>query len=522
MSTSPSAAVPAAALNPSGSSHPELVAGAGVALDEPLDLPSRSDVFVHGLTEAIGGPVGDHAVPARRATRFLSAALVVLGLVLSSLVLHVVQKSPCETGNWPNLKQYREMCYTDVLALYYAEGLSDGQVPYVDHAVEYPVLTGVFMGLIGIPVHSLAADHPGINAGEWFYLINALVLSLIAIASVAAMLRMRQRRPWDIAMFAVAPALILTATVNWDLLAVGFAVFGMYAWSKRHPVAAGVLLGLGTAAKLWPGFLFIPLVLLGLRARRLAPALTASIAGVLVWLAVNLPVAILYHDSWKRFFDLNSSRPVDWGTLWYVGTHTPRVKTIPGFTYLSQHIQTLNYLTYVIFGLGCLGIALLVFLAPRRPRFAQLAFLVVALFLVFSKVWSQQYVLWLLPLAVLARPKWGAFLAWQAAEICYFTAFYGELMAASGKPIFPEWVFVTAATLRLVTVALLAGFVVRDILRPARDVVRHTYDDDPDGGVFDGAPDADWVASLRQPVRSRPSAAEAVAAQAVPAGQFSA
>src|SRR5205807_9371899 len=103
----------------------------------------------------------------------------------------------------------------------------------------------------------------------------------------------------------------------------------------------------------------------------------------------------------------------------------------------------------------------------------------------FSKVWSQQYVLWLLPLAVLARPRWGMFLAWQAAEVLYFCAFYGELMAASGKPVFPETVFDLAALVRLVTVAVFAGYVVRDILRPEKDVVRASYDGgDPDGGVF--------------------------------------
>ena len=57
----------------------------------------------------------------------------------------------------------------------------------------------------------------------------------------------------------------------------------------------------------------------------------------------------------------------------------------------------------------------------------------IALFLVTSKVWSQQFTLWLLPLIVLARPKWGAFLFWQVAEVGYFLAFYGELLGASGQ-----------------------------------------------------------------------------------------
>ncbi len=160
--------------------------------DEPggeIDAPSRSDVVVHGLAEAIGGPLGDHATPRRRAGRFWTASTIVISLLLLTLVGHWAQKSGCQDGNWNGLKQYRHMCYTDVLALYYAEGLSDGKVPYADHAVEYPVLTGVFMGLLGLPVHAYAVNHPSINAGEWFYLINLLVLSLIAVVSVAVMLR---------------------------------------------------------------------------------------------------------------------------------------------------------------------------------------------------------------------------------------------------------------------------------------------------------------------------------------------
>jgi uncharacterized membrane protein len=467
----------------------------------PVDRPSGSDEFVRGLSEAIGGPLGEHAVGPRRSGRFWTAARIVLALVCLSLALHWLQKSPCQDGAWSNLKQYKQMCYTDVLALYYAEGLSDGQLPYADHAVEYPVLTGAFMGLLGLPVHALGAHRPQLNQGQWFYNVNALTLGAIAVASVAAMLALRRRRPWDVALFALSPALILTATVNWDLLAVGFAVFGLYAWAKRHPVLAGALLGLGTAAKLWPGFLFIPLLLLGLRARKFADAVIASTVGVVVWVMVNMPVALAFGTSWRTFFHMNRTRPIDWGTLWYIGDHFPIGGRLPGFNWLSINIEALNWLTYALFGLACLGIGVLIFLAPRRPRLAQVGFLVVAAFLVFSKVWSQQYVLWLLPLAVLARPRWGAFLLWQFGEICYFVAFYGELMGASGKGVFPEWVFVSAAMLRLVTVCVLAGFIVRDILRPQRDVVRQTYDDDPDGGVFDGAPDAPWVASMRDRTR---------------------
>ncbi|MGW1058595.1 glycosyltransferase family 87 protein [Micromonospora rubida] len=473
------------------------------------DHPSRSDGFVRGASELIGGPLGDHAValdrPAGRESRFWTAARIVLALACLTLALHWVQKSPCQDGAWQNNVQYTRMCYTDVLALYYAEGLNEGKVPYQDHPVEYPVLTGYFMGALGLPVHALGVDNPEINQGQWFYNLNVLVLGALAVATVAVILNLRRRRPWDAALFALAPALFLTATVNWDLLAVGLAAFGLFAWARRRPVVAGVLLGLAGAAKMWPLFVLGPILVLALRANRLRAGLTAVGTALVALVVVNLPVALPYRDNWGRFFELNTTRPIDWGTLWYIGRYLDgKVNTGgPGstgpFDWLNANIPTLNWLSYALFGLACLGVAALALLAPRRPRLAQLAFLVVAAFLIFSKVWSQQFVLWLLPLVVLARPKWGAFIAWQVAEIGYFVAFYGELLGtATSRPVFPEGVFVLASALRLGTVVLLCVLVIKEILDPGRDAVRATYADDPDGGVLDGAPDAPWYDRWRQ------------------------
>jgi uncharacterized membrane protein len=160
-------------------------------------------------------------------------------------------------------------------------------------------------------------------------------------------------------------------------------------------------------------------------------------------------------------------------------------------------IPLVNTLSYVLLGLGCLGIALITILAPRRPRLAQLCFLVVALFVLTSKVWSQQFVLWLIPLAVLARPRWGAFLTWQAAEVVYFFAFYAHLMNISGKSVMPEATYVYISAARWWALLVLVVFVVRDIAAPHRDVVWATYGDDPDGGDFVGADDTRWTRTLR-------------------------
>jgi uncharacterized membrane protein len=469
------------------------------------DEPAHSDRLVGGLSEAIGGPLGEHAVRAPRGgsgSRFWTPVRIILALICMTMAVQWVQKSPCRDGAWTNLSQYKYMCYTDVLALYYAEHLSDGAVPYRDHPVEYPVLTGAFMGAIGLPVHAYAEGHQSVNQAQVFYDVNALVLGALAVATTAAILAVRRRRPWDAALFALAPALFVSGTVNWDLLVVGLAALGMTAWAKRRPVLAGVLIGLAIAAKFYPVLLLGPLLLLALRSGRWRAAVTTATVSVLTWTAINLPVALAWRTGWSRFFELNSERGIDWGTLWYIGAHLPVGGGRYGLSWFSaldsqpKH-STLNMLYLTLFVACCAAIAALSLLARRRPRFGQLAFLVVAAFLIVGKVWSQQYVLWLIPLAVLARPKWGAFLAWQVAELLYFVSFYGELMGASGRNVFPEWVFVFASALRIITLCVLVGFVVRDILRPELDVVRRTYDDDPDGGAFDQAPDAPIVAKLR-------------------------
>ncbi|AEB47948.1 MULTISPECIES: glycosyltransferase family 87 protein [Micromonospora] len=486
----------------------------GIDESGAIDHPSRSDGFVRGLSGLIGGPLGDHAVTRDRPSggrgRFWTAVRIVLALTCLTLTLHWVQKSPCQDGAWVNNQQYTRFCYTDVLALYYAERLNEGAVPYRDHPVEYPVLTGYFMGALGLPVHSAGEGNPDINQGQWFYNLNALVLGALALATVMVLLSLRRRRPWDAAMFALSPALLLTATVNWDFLAIGLAALGLLVWARTRDdrtgltlaILSGVLLGLGGAAKMWPLFLLGPILVLAIRANRVRAAVLSIIAAAVTVVLVNLPVAIPYRDNWNRFFELNTERPIDWGTLWYIGRYLDGKfgdpASIGPFQWLDANIPTLNYLSYALFGLACLAIGALALLAPRRPRLAQLAFLVVAAFLIFSKVWSQQFVLWMLPLVVLARPKWGAFLAWQIAEVGYFVAFYAELLgAATSTSVIPEGVFVLAASLRLATVVTLCVLVVREILHPEQDAVRRNYADDPDGGLLDGTPDAPWLDRFR-------------------------
>jgi uncharacterized membrane protein len=156
--------------------------------------------------------------------------------------------------------------------------------------------------------------------------------------------------------------------------------------------------------------------------------------------------------------------------------------------------DALNAVVAVLLVSLCVGIALIILRSERRPRYAQVAFLVIAAFCVTNKVYSPQYVLWLIPLAAMARPRWRDFLIWQTGQVIYFASVWYFLQQyGNDNKGLPEGWYVAAILVQIASACWFAGMVVRDIVRPENDPIRtdgHEDDlDDPGGGVLDFAPD---------------------------------
>lgn len=297
-------------------------------------------------------------------------------------------------------------------------------------------------------------------------------------------------------MIAVAPAVMLTGAINWDFLPVLLTSLAVLAWARRSPLLAGALFGLGMAAKLYPLFLLGPLLVLCLRSRRVEQFLRAVAAFLAAWLVANLPAMLLAPRAWQDFWTFNSGREGDFGSLWYIA----KLAGTP--------VAGLNTVWVLLFAIGCLVVAALVLLAPQRPRVAQVMFLTLSAFLLVNKVYSPQYVLWLLPLLVLARPRWRDWAVYMAAEAAYVLAIWGHLggTLTSGDGAQDRFYWL-AVVVRWGVQLWLTVLVCRDVLRPAHDPIRAGGDgralgaawrDDPHGGVLDGADDAVWAVRLRE------------------------
>ena len=421
-------------------------------------------------------------------------------------------------------------CYNDAVPLFGSHKLDQAALPYATswddngetRYMEYPVVTGYWMWLMaelsrGYMVFAKATGIVPVPLDvAAYFTIGAIFLGLLYLWAVASTAKIARRRIWDTAIMCLSPLLIVHAFTNWDLLAIGITAGAMLAWARNKPIWAGALLGLGTAAKLYPILLLGPLLILCLRAGKMGAWVRAAIATAVVWLVINVPVMIAYPQGWYEFIRLNSERPPEYDSWYFIFATLTRSKiwdATPG----SDVPTFVNVLSLSLFVVACAGIGWLGLSAARRPRFAQLAFLVIAAFLLTNKVWSPQYSLWLLPLAVLALPRWRPLLLWQASEavvwVLLMLSFAG--VANKGLSIYP---FVNAALLRDAMVLILVYLVIRDILRPSGDVVRMAGDDDPSGGVLEDAADRWTVPSLPALWARRQARAERDEMDAEPAG----
>ena len=469
------------------------------ALAGPPTVPSRDDPIVATASRAIGGAWGRYA----GSGQWWTPLRVLLAFTCVTLVLAYLQKAPCASGNWVGNKQYTHLCYSDIVPLWGAEGLDVGAVPYRDHAVEYPVLTGAFMWFTSGLTHLLDAAIPALTDAQLFALLSCVLLAICGLLMVAGTVGAAGRRPYDAALVALSPLLVFHAFSNWDLFAMAFMSCAMWAWARSRPVAAGTFIGLGAAAKLYPGLLLVPIWILAVRTRRYREAGWATITAILVWCAVNVPVAVAYPTGWWEFYRFSAVRPAEASTFWAIGHYLADVGFF-GKGYASAWTPPGAAVAFAVFA-GVAAVALLGLSAPTRPRMAQLAFLIVLAFLLTTKVWSPQYSVWLVPLIALARPRWTMNLIWQFSEIAVWIAtllwLLGYYDSARGLDYGALMILLLIRDGLLIGIAVL---VVREMWHPEQDIVRSSGLDDPGGGPFEGAADQ-VIVTLRVPAAFRPA-----------------
>jgi uncharacterized membrane protein len=356
--------------------------------------------------------------------------LVVLAIFAS--LLSFAKFSHCENSGWATPDQYIHACYSDLPALYGSRGLDKSDWPFTskENSVEYPVVTAMVMYAT-----SFVANSP-----ITYFNINIFFLVLLFLATVVIV---RKIRPEFAYLVAVAPAMIASLFINWDLWAIATMMLAIYWFDRKQYLHSSLVLALSISTKFLPIFLLIPIGFIFWRDAKVKELFKYVVVVAGTWLAINMPFALTTPTGWWRFYKLNLERGADWGSIWLA------------LQQLGINFTNLNYLSILLLLISLTSVAIVLFELKYTPTLASVSFLVVASVMLASKVYSPQYVLWLTPLAVIAltnKKDLHAFWLWQATEVMYHLAIWQHIATVTGAH------FGLAATpFAILTLARIAG-----------------------------------------------------------------
>jgi uncharacterized membrane protein len=363
----------------------------------------------------------------------LIAKSAVLLAIIASLI-SFLKFDYCRSNGWTPPGDYIHACYSDFPALFGERGLITNSWPYssATNAVEYPPVTGLIMWATSFLVGG------GEDKYRNYFDINALLVALIFIATV---IFLKKLKPQLWYLFPIAPAVVASLYINWDIWAVISALAAIYYFDVGKYNKSAVALGLSIATKFFPIVLLLPIALILIRKSKIRELILYIAYTSITWLVINLPFIITTPAGWFRFFKLNSERAADWGSIWHA------------LEIFGLKINHLNLISLIAFTVVALAFTLFVFGISDVPKLASIAFFIVAIFVTASKVYSPQYILWLTPLAILAmvdKKDRFDFWVWQFAELIYHFAIWQYLAEVSGASFaIPAGAYATAILLRV-------------------------------------------------------------------------
>jgi uncharacterized membrane protein len=278
----------------------------------------------------------------------------------------------------------------------YGDAVRQGEVPYRDFGVEYP--PGALPVFVA-PTYAPNYDH------AFDLLMAALGLACVVLVAAAG------AAPWGVAFVAVSPLLVGTiAYSRYDLWPAALVAGAMAALvSDRHRLG-WALLGAAVAAKLYPAVL-VPLALLWTQRRAGARELTRAAAIGAAVLAVALVpfLALAPGGLWSSVSD-QLTRPLQIESLAASALTTfgrPLIVDRGGSQSIAGHVA----LAAVMSTATTLALAALWAGFARGPaergRLVRYAAACVCAFIAFGKVFSPQYLIWLVPLVPLVRGRRG-------------------------------------------------------------------------------------------------------------------
>jgi len=408
----------------------------------------KADPVVRAASEVIGGPRGRYAV-SRELPWVLTAALL-SALTAVTAGFGILLRIPCLRTGFSGVDQFWNACYADLPTAYRDANVKAGLAAYLQGgpgapATGQPPLTGLALTAVA----SLVPDGSLNSRAAWFFALWAVLLTLLLLV-IMWLVASSAHPPILAAHVALSPVVALTAFISADLLGVALATAGLWAWSRRSPTLAGVLLGLAIAARSYPVLLLLAIGLLCLRSGRLREFARTAAYALLVLGVVLSGIWLLNPEAAASAYTDWAGAGAGYGSPWLL-------PQLAGHALPNGLVTALAVVGWLV---ALLAGAVLALSSARRPTVAEVSLVMVAIVLVTGKSFTVQSSLWLVPLIAWCAVQWRDHLIWAGAEALNFVAVWLTIAATTvpdrGMP--PAW-YSFFSMLRVVAVLWLAAVV---------------------------------------------------------------
>jgi len=304
----------------------------------------------------------------------------------------------------------------------YATQIVNGLLPYRDFSVEYPPVAMLFIAL-----PRLFAS--GFESFVWAYSVEVTILNLAGIYCLMVLARDLKYNPWKIlgiytiALLALGPLVVCRL----DFIPAMLTLFSIFFFLKYRNKTAWILLAVATLTKIYPAVIAPVFFIMQLKRKPKVDLLEGPAAFAYTALIIVLPFVLTSQTGlWDSFF-YHGQRPLQIEStyasfaefLWALKLVTLHFNVTFGSNNIDGAVS--EAFGRVSFGIMIIGLLAVYWALYRnlkkedqdsRGRSDETAMAVkyslisVLVFILTCKVFSPQYMMWLLPLVPLFTQKW--------------------------------------------------------------------------------------------------------------------
>jgi len=323
----------------------------------------------------------------------------------------------------------------------FADAVFDGRVPYRDFFMEYPP------GALAVFLPPAAFGSSHYNAAFKCLMALCGVATLLLVASLLVRLGVSPTRLWAaVLLFALSPLALGPISLNtYDAWPALLTVAAFALLLSGRDVSAFALLGAALVAKVYPVVLIPPAMIFVWRTRGRLSALRSLAASAAVAAIFVVPFLVLAPHGLAESFRAQAARSLQVESLGgsllavadrlglYGATVVHRTGHAISYDLVGSLPETLAVLSSIAQALAVISVAWLYSRGRDDPRRLALAFAAaIAGFLAFTRFFSPQYLVWVVPFVLLLEP-----VAWVLtaaalvlAQVWFFH--YGHVFALGG------------------------------------------------------------------------------------------